>query len=199
MLKIRIRRDPYEKDDYLYTKSELVINSGITCLVGRNGSGKSTLINAIVEFADKENIACYRWDNYKDGGSMAMERYGFYDDFEALATCFSASEGQRISFNLGKQLKNIAKLIRENDRSIILFDAVDSGLDISNINDLRFVLDSFINKDFKDKEVYIIMACNTFTLAKNYDCIWVVNFEHLNFIAYEEYEKFIIGEKDDKR
>ena len=191
MLKIEVRRDPYEEEDYLYDKSELTLDTGITCLVGRNGSGKSTLIGAIERFAEKEEIAYFSWDNYQDGGKDAMSSYGFYNDFEALATCFSASEGQRISFNLGKKLREVAKTIRENDRSIILFDAVDSGLDISNINDLRYVLDHFL-EDYAGKEVYIVIACNSFAMCKNYNCVYVKDFSHMKFSNYEEYEKFII-------
>ena len=54
--KFKIIRNYWEKDQVLYRKENIIINPGLTVLVGCNGSGKTTLIQQLKGLLDKEKI-----------------------------------------------------------------------------------------------------------------------------------------------
>ena len=49
--------------------------------------------------------------------------------------------------------------------------------------------------DCKNTDVYIIVAANTYELARNEKCFDVVNGKYISFKDYEEYRKFILSGK----
>ena len=198
MKKFKIMKNPYD-DATLFGADSVVINPGVTVLVGCNGAGKTTMLRMIEEQLRKRRAAYLRFDNQTEGGHGAMERYGFHEDMDRLATMFCSSEGERIMIVLGEQAGKIAKLARNNrNRDIyILFDAVDSGFSIDNICELKeFLFDTII--DDHPEDVYIICTANSYEMTVDADCIDVMNCSHISFKDYDDYREFILRTKEQK-
>lgn len=192
MLKIKVPRNPWDEEKPLYNRATLELHPGITCLVGPNGSGKSSLCTLIKDWAREKKIPAMEWDNYTDGGSHAISKYGFYEDFNMVATMFMSSEGQRIVLNLSEEFRNIYKFAKENKEGIIVLDALDSGLDVFNIAEVKWVINDILNK-FKENEIYVLIPANSYEMVKECDCIATKDFKHHQFQTYEAFEKFIYG------
>ena len=135
------------------------------------------------------------FDNLHDGGTNARSKAGFFGDMEFLATSLCSSEGENISMNLGNIAKEIGYTLRKKNKDIkeywILLDAVDSGLSVDGIIELKELFDLIIDVN-KDKDIYIIVAANEYELARNEQCFDVHNCEYITFKDYEDYRKFII-------
>lgn len=199
MLTVHTPIKPY-LDERLYLKTEHAFNEGITILVGKNGAGKSTILLFLKEKCHKEKLPIFFYDNYKDGGSSALEKYGFHNDVSALATAWQSSEGQQIYMNFGYMMRSLGNFVRENKgtkKVVIAFDAIDSGLDLANIADIKNFLDS-VAKDIQKggTEVYILITANSYGFVKNSRCYDVAKNKEITFNSYEEYEKFIVGRAD---
>ena len=144
MREFKITRDPHEEKEYLYKKSKITLEEGLTVLVGCNGAGKSTLLNTLNYQLKKQDIPVIMFDNLKDGGSTARSRAAFFDDFSFVASSLISSEGEYIKLNLGRfsgQLGFFCLNEHKNDPEIwILLDAVDSGLSVDNVVELKELL-----------------------------------------------------------
>lgn len=187
----------FKINDYynIYKNTEFAFEPGVSCLVGRNGSGKTTLLQEIKRTLEKENVPCFMYDNYKQGGANAMDKYAFHGDMELLATAFSSSEGERIIVNYGQTLKNIGSFVRKSvvggaKEIFILLDALDSGLSINNIREIKSVF-KLIIKDAKASDIYIIFSANAYEMAKGEKCIDVSTGEKITFTDYENYAELI--------
>lgn len=191
-------------DDFnLYKKHTFTFERGVTCLVGKNGSGKSTLLRSIKRQLEKDGIPYYHYDNYNEGGASAKSKYGFHNKFDLLATAMFSSEGQQIMLNYGETLQRIGGFIRKNLREgkkemYILLDALDSGLDISNIREIRHVFNLMLEEG-RDADIYIIVAANTFEMVKDLPCVAVSTSTHYVFKEYGEFADFICGRTSKKR
>ena len=199
-MKINVERDPWDTKKLLFRNSELELEPGITCLVGRNGSGKSTLLMEIEEHCRVNKIPFYKYDNFHEGGSHALSEYSFLGDFSALATNFMSSEGQRIVYDFVRKIKGIVAKIKENKskQAVISLDALDSGLDLYNLRDINRLL-RIILDELKDKEIYFVLACNSFELVRDNECIYPKTFKKMKFHTYEEYHKFIVVDCEPKK
>ena len=153
----------------------------------------------------------------------------YAEDYQEAAYLMSSSEGECIKANLGRKSKifkefvekGIVKdrfyrfsralsgisgdkeeeIIESNDR-VFLFDAVDSGLSVDSVVEIKSLFD-LILEDFKDsgKNIYIVIAANEYELARNSECFDVNVGKYIRFKDYEEYRSFIIKsrQKKDKR
>ena len=97
--------------------------------------------------------------------------------------------------NYGETLKRMGAFMRRSLKEkpsevYILLDALDSGLSIDNIRDVRSVLD-LILEDCKNVALYIIVAANSYEMIKGADCIAVSTGTHKKFTDYEAYAGFI--------
>ena len=194
MLTVQISTKPYG-DEKIYAKNEHIFNDGITILVGKNGAGKSTLLRSLKEECKKDKIPMFFYDNYVEGGSRAKSKYSFYQDFTMLSTAMCSSEGQQIYMNLGYMMPALRKFIADNkgaEKVVLAFDALDSGLDLSNIAEIRGVLQMAMEDIQKNgTEVYILITANSYGFVKNSRCYDVAHNKEVSFNSYEEYEKFI--------
>ena len=228
-MKIKILRDPYDAG-FTPTKSkEIELNTGLTVLVGCNGAGKTTLLRNISEECRKQNIPCLSYDNLHDGGKSSLAEMLYGKDYQEAGYLMSASEGECIKANLGRKskifkefvAKGIVKdrfyrfskalsgisgdkeeeIIESNDR-VFLFDAVDSGLSVDSVVEIKSLFDLILD-DFKDsgKNIFIVIAANEYELARNSECFDVNEGKYIRFKDYEEYRSFIIKsrKKKDKR
>lgn len=78
----------------------------------------------------------------------------------------------------------------------ILLDAVDSGLSVDNIIDLKEQLFKTILEEYNfGNEIYILISANEYEMARDEQCFDVYNGKYITFKDYEEYRKFILESK----
>ena len=219
---IRTWRDPYESGFSPTKPKEIDIQPGLTVLVGCNGAGKTTLLLNIKDHCKNNGVPCLHYDNLHDGGSYAMGNLFYAGDYEGGADLFTSSEGEGIKINIGmksstykefvqngyvndpeyrlvrafarynKDDDDEAEIVKSKDR-VFLFDAVDSGLSVDSVVEIRNMFDLMLedNKDL-DRNIYIVIAANEYELARNADCFDVNAGCYVKFSDYEEYRNFII-------
>ncbi len=203
MRTFKIDRDPNECGN-LYYRSFVTFEPGVTILIGCNGCGKTSLLNQIQYKLSKENIPYVFYDNLKDGGENARSKAGFYGDFNFLATAVQSSEGENIVMNLYNIGNQMGALVRKNPNAKelwFLFDAVDSGLSIDNIIDLKEGLFEAAIKYNPDKEIYIIASANEYELCHDAKCFDTYLCKYINIRSYKQYKNFILRsrKRKDKR
>lgn len=222
-MKIKTWRDPYDAGFSPTRSKEIELKPGLTVLVGCNGAGKTTLLLNLEEVCKKNNIPYILYDNLSDGGSNAMGMLFSSGDYNGAAYLFSASEGECIKNNLGRKAGTFNEFIENgfvNDRQyrlmkafssdkkddeiesmdrVMLFDAVDSGLSVDSVVEVKDLFNQILN-DYKDsdKNLYIIIAANEYELARNADCFDVNTGKYIRFKNYEEYRAFIIKSRERK-
>lgn len=226
--KIKTWRDPYETGFSTCRAREIEIKEGLTVLVGCNGSGKTTLIHNIREILRKEDIPFIFYDNLHDGGGNAASSLFYNDEIGIAAALWTASEGECININMGvmstklrgflqdgtyikdKRSHALAQLFRSDDEKEkevpderwLLLDAVDSGLSIDNVIDLKGLFDLLIKESEKlGIALYIVIAANEYELVNGSNCMDVTTGKYLQFKDYDDFRKFIIKsrEKKDRR
>lgn len=225
-MKIKILRDPYDAGFTPTKAKEIELNTGLTVLVGCNGAGKTTLLRNISEECRKQNIPCLSYDNLHDGGKSSLAEMLYGEDYQEAAYLMSSSEGECIKANLGRKSrifkefveKGIVKdrfyrfskalsrisgdkeeeIIESNDR-VFLFDAVDSGLSVDSVVEIKSLFDLILD-DYKDsgKNIFIVIAANEYELARNSECFDVNEGKYIRFKDYEEYRSFIINSRKKK-
>ena len=202
-MKFEIIRDYYNEKEYIYNKKNIELEEGLTVLVGCNGSGKSTLLRQIKDLCKKQDIPYYYFDNLTEGGSNAREKAGFYGDTMFLAQSLCSSEGENINLNMTNCANKIGKFVRNNKSAkkiFILLDAIDSGLSIDYIIELKKDLFNTILSDASKKgiETYIIISANEYEMARNEKCFLIPNMTYKTFKNYDEYRDFIIESRNKK-
>lgn len=199
-MKINIDKN-YWGEEPLYKKNTVELNPGVTVLVGRNGSGKTTLLRQLKQILDKDKIPYLSYDNVFDGGSKAvndvLEGISFFKDTKNKAAVFAtkclSSEGQNIIINLSEFARTVGNFMKDNkdkEKVFILFDAIDSGLSIDNIievkNFLKIIADDAPN-------AYIIVTANSYEMCYQSLCYDVKNSRYIGFFDYEDYKDFILN------
>lgn len=222
--KFKLSNQYYGEEFDLYKKKTITINEGLTVLVGCNGMGKTTLLSQIGEHLKRDNIPVISFDNLHQGGSRAISSAGFYGDIGFMATAASSSEGENIVLNMGRLASSLRAFIEtgevqdeskrlhkafadalwgedktEEDKEIpkerwLLLDAVDSGLSVDNIVDIKEQLFKTIFEDEVSKglQIFIVIAANEYELARGENCFDVYNGKYIKFKDYEEYRNFIL-------
>lgn len=225
---IKTWRDPYDSGFSPTKPKEIELKTGLTVLVGCNGAGKSTLLKNIKEHCTDNKIPTIFYNNLHDGGSNSISELIAFGQYDLAGGLWNASEGEAIKQNISG-LSSHFKFFFENgyieDRKtklhraftdedilekedeirynikerVLLFDAVDSGLSVDSVIEIKMMFDKMIEdiKDF-DKDIYIIIAANEYELARNVDCFDVNDGVYLTFNDYEDYRKFIIKSRQKK-
>ena len=223
--KFTLERDYYDEGFNLYKKKTITIKPRVTVLVGCNGIGKSTLLRQIKDNLKKEHVPYITFDNLKDGGGHAVSEAGFYGNFGFMATAMCSSEGENIVMNMGNLAARLGKFVKDGEdpkekkhsqlaRSIaqingeeieeseipkerwILLDAVDSGLSVDNIVDIKEQLFKTILEYNYGNEIYIIISANEYEMARGEHCFDVYNGKYLKFKDYEEYRNLVLQSKE---
>ena len=193
--------DPYYTGEKIFTKKEFIFNPGVTVLVGCNGTGKTTLLHHIKEALRKECVPCMDYNNLSNGGSSATSAAMFHNDIELAAALMTSSEGEQIYINLGTAAQKIGGFVRNNKGAKelwLLFDAIDSGLSVDNILEVKEYLFQTIIDDNPNSDVYIIVSANEYEMCRGENCFDVRTGKYVAFKTYEAYRKFIIKSREKK-
>lgn len=216
MLTIKTLRDPYDSGFSPTKPKEIALEPGLTVLVGCNGAGKTTLLHNIKEEMKKQSVPCHLYDNLKDGGSSSIGEAIYFGNTALGASLWTSSEGEAIKINFGQAATKFKRFLNDgffdsksnrfakifgkieeekpvSNKRVLLFDAVDSGLSVDSIVEIKEVFD-LILEDAKELgiEVYLIISANEYELARNASCFDVNAGKYIAFSDYEEYRSFII-------
>ena len=224
MLTIKTWRDPYDSGFSPTRPREIIFEPGLTVLVGCNGAGKTTLLYNTEEEMKKQEIPCHFYDNIKDGGSSSIGEALFGGQQELGISLWCASEGEAIKINFS-QLSNkfrrflkdgffdtrknrFANIFRKNDgeeekevcnKRVLLFDAVDSGLSVDSIVEIKAVFDTVLKEAAElGVELYLIISANEYELARGTRCFNVNDGKYIEFADYEDYRAFVINSRKKK-
>lgn len=197
-----IDHDPFDVGCTIFRRKTIHIKPGFTALVGCNGLGKTTLIKQLQALLDDEDMKYISYNNLHDGGHNARQRAHDRGDFTFLATAAFSSEGENIMMNLGRFAGAIKRFEKDNPdlKEIwIFFDAIDSGFSIDNMVDAKNLFDTII-KHNADRGVtaYIIVAANSYEMARESNCFDVLNCRYVKFADYDEYRNFIMKTREEK-
>lgn len=194
---IKIPEDYLDLGYSLYGGDEVTIRPYLTVLVGCNGSGKSTFLKIVEdEIKGDEDTLVIKYNHLWDG-RYAKDKALMRGDMETAARMFIASEGEAMKANLGELVASIGRQIHNSKaRNIwILLDAMDSGFSIDNIVDMKDFF-QFLFMQEKDRVIYVLIAANSFELARSERCLDVQNMVYTDFADYEEYRDFILGTRE---
>ena len=224
----KMQSDPYDTGEKLFTKKEFTFEPGVTVLVGCNGTGKTTLLQHLEEQLKKDGVPVKSYDNLRDGGSRSISSAAFFQDFEFVATAATSSEGENIVMNIGKMASSLRPFIqtgetrgqsnklamafaravwgdenKDGEKEVpkerwLLLDAVDSGLSVDNIVDVKEHLFKTILEDAGDCDVYILVSANEYEIARGENCFDVRNGKYITFKDYEAYREFILKSREKK-
>ena len=200
-MKINLNKNYWENEEPLYKKGSIELDPGVTVLVGRNGSGKTTFLIQLKQYLTKNNIPFLSYDNMFDGGTMAdscvLEGLSYFKDTKNKAEVFAlkklSSEGQNIIINLSEFARTVGAFIKNNkdkDKIFVLFDAIDSGLSIDNIVEVKDFL-KIVASDAPN--AYIIVTANSYETCYQNRCYDVKNSRYIEFFDYEDYKDFVLN------
>lgn len=203
MREFKLIRDPNDCGN-LYYRTSATFEPGVTVLVGCNGCGKTSLIQQIKRQLEKEEIPFVHYDNLHHGGANARSKAGFYGDVEFMATSMCSSEGENIVLNMGnvaREMGSVSRKYPEAKEIWFLFDAVDSGLSIDNIVDIKEYLIKTVFEHNQGKDIYFIISCNEYEMARGEKCFDTWLCKYVDIKSYEKYREFVLKsrERKDKR
>lgn len=220
-----LEKCPYEKGDILFLKGSVEIPEGLTVITGCNGSGKSTLLYDIekrYKGNDDWYIVSYR--EKEDGRGNSMSSYIFSGDYQAVASVFSASEGEAVFRNYAKKVyQEIAafrdtKIVSRNPENIgllrykyirmdkaknllVILDGIDSGVSLDMTIDIKNFLHTIL-KDLHTRipevPVYILVSSNSWEFCEGERCLDARSLKFKEFSSYEEYRKYILDSRKKK-
>lgn len=222
MLNIKVWRNPYDTGVNITNPKEIQLEKGLTVLVGCNGVGKTTLLQNIKEYLKEENIPVNLYDNLKEGGMNSIENCLYRGDTEGAAllkALLYSSEGESIKVNIGQQIESYVNYLKtgsmrkskrlffddkddedvESKTRVLLFDAIDSGLSVDSVIEIKFVCEQLIKKaDEMGVDLYIVISANEYEMARGEACFEVTKGKYIKFDDYEDYRKFILSTRKQK-
>lgn len=223
--KFKIEPDWYGEEIKMYKKKTITLEEGVTVLVGCNGIGKTTLLEQLKQRLTKAKIPVLSFDNLHEGGSKSMSSAAFNGDWAFAATAMASSEGENIVMNVGQLASILRHFIEtgevckhgdriqrafaravwgekhempESKERWILLDAIDSGLSVDNVIDIKEQLFKTILEHKGDKEVYIVITANAYEMARGEQCFDVYHGKYVKLKTYEAYRKLILKTRDIK-
>ena len=220
-----LERCPYEKGDILFLKGSVEIPEGLTVITGCNGSGKSTLLYDIEEkFKGNDDWYIISYREKEDGRGNSMSSYIFSGDYQAVASVFSASEGEAVFRNYANKVyheiaafrdtKSISKHPEENallrykyirmDKAknlLVILDGIDSGVSLDMTIDIKNFLHTILedlHTRIPEFPVYILVSSNSWEFCEGERCLDARSLKFKEFSSYEEYRKYILDSRKKK-
>ena len=208
---VRLSADPYNDNRHFCSRKSAVFREGLTFLVGCNGIGKSTLIKDIQGQLKERGTPCLVFDNLGEEGGEGRghhmfglhalgvkEAYGEkIDGMEALNDFFSLSEGEKIFKAFRSFFYKVRACIeeyRDFGELWLLFDAIDSGLSVNIIDEIkRSILPALRKMAPDDMQLYVIMSCNSYEMCNGYACFSVHKGKYVSIKTYGQFHKEVLG------
>lgn len=197
----KLDKEPFRKGEVLYAKRKVTIEPGVTVLVGCNGTGKTTLLkHYIKDQLRAAKIPYMEYDNLSDGGNNARQMALRQGRMDLLAELACSSEGEQISTNIGNVAGRMGQFVKTHKGAAemwFLFDAIDSGLSIDNVLDVKAFFKTVIERN-PGTDVYIVVSANAYEMARGEKCLDVRGCRYREFKTYESFRKFILKSKEAK-
>lgn len=197
----KIGRCPHEPRLQVYKKAIQSFRPGISILVGCNGSGKSTAFRYIQDILEENDIPVFKYSNFTDGGNTARESALFYGKLNLLAEQITSSEGENIVINIGtmaQKLESFVKRNKEKGELWILLDAIDSGLSIDYIEEVKDFLHNQLIDKLTDIDLYILISTNNYELCIGEACYNIQECQYVKIDSYEKFKKIVKKTRENK-
>lgn len=200
--KFKLQNKYYGENFKMFSCENIELENGLTVLVGCNGAGKTTFMRQIENQLKKEKIPVIYHDflthSIREFRQSALDN----ENIEFLALSVSSSEGENIQLVLGEVAREMGTLIRRSNPDAkeywFLFDALDSGLSIDGINEIKKNLFSMVIDKERNKDIYIIVSTNSYEFAREESCFDVSGGKYITFKDYGDYRNFIIKSRQNK-
>jgi len=190
----KLGRCPHETGLQVYKRAFLSFKPGISVLVGCNGSGKSTAFSYIQDILKENDIPVFKYSNLTEGGNTARESALFYGNLNLLAEQITSSEGENIIINIGTMAQKLGSFVKRNKEKgelWILLDAIDSGLSIDYIEEVKDFLHSQLIDKLTDIDLYILISTNNYELCIGEACYNVQDCQYIEIDSYETFKKIV--------
>lgn len=203
-MKIKLHKDYYCLGYDIYKKDYVDLQPGLTVLVGCNGSGKSTLLRQLSEKANDLGIPVISYNNLRDGQENGMNyALNQLGDLNLLANLAMSSEGEQIYLNFGNFTKRIGNFIRnlgpDKKEIFVLLDALDSGLSIDQVSEMKDFFAFVCEEEKKNgKEIYFVVSSNEYELCDGSRCLILPEMEYASFSSYQDYKQSILDSREYK-
>lgn len=201
MRTFKIPRAPFG-DEKIYAKSKVTFEPGVTVLVGCNGVGKTTMLRLIERELKNAELPCLYYDNLTEGGQNARSKAAFYEDFNFVGLSMCSSEGENIIMNMERVASSMGRfsmLYKDEEELWFLFDAIDSGLSIDNVLDIKEYLFKTVLEHNEDKKIYILVSANEYEMANGEKCFDVQRCQYVNIKTYNAFKKLVLKTKERKK
>ncbi len=220
-----LERCPYEKGDIIFLKGSVEIPEGLTVITGCNGSGKSTLLYDIeTNFKGNDDWYIVSYKDKEDGRGNSISSYLYMGDYRAIASVFSASEGEAVFRNYAKKVyyeigtfrdvKIAGRNPEENalfrykyirmDKAknlLVILDGIDSGVSLDMTIDIKNFLHTILedlHTRIPEVPVYILVSSNSWEFCEGERCLDARSLKFNEFSSYEEYRKYILDSRKKK-
>ena len=201
--KIRLTKDPYDDDRSFYKSSHALFRPGLTTLIGCNGIGKTTLLRNIEEELSARGTPVIKFDNVGENSGQGlfgrmMARAAVNSEYSmGDAVCvWSSSEGERIRESFIMFVNEVIPVIKAQKgygEFWILFDALDSGLSVDVIEDMkRYVFRQMLADLELSIQLYIIISSNSYEMSEGTNCFSVARCKYLPAATYAKYKKEVL-------
>ena len=159
------------------------------------------MLKQINQSLKNKDIPVLFHNNMQNGERELRSKAMFFGSFDIVARTMMSSEGENIVNVLEDIAKKMGCMSQDNSDAKelwFLFDAIDSGLSIDNVIDIKENLIPLVIETEKDKDVYFVISANAYEFARNANCFDVINGKYIKFKDYEDYREFILKSKTQK-
>ena len=183
-------RDSLKKDNIPCIEFDNLKDGGEHARSKAGFYGDFSFLGTAIQSSEGENIIMNMLNLAKTLGRFVQ--YGVNPDeerYNGLARTMRKANGEDVE----------ADEIEIPKERWILLDAVDSGLSVDNIVDLKEQLFKTVLEHNFGNEIYIIVSANEYEMARGEQCFDVYNGKYLTFRDYEEYRNLVLQSKEWKR
>lgn len=220
-MQIKLPKKGYTDCRNVYKHTVIELNPGVTVLIGCNGSGKTTLLNEVDTYCKSSHIPVLLYDNL-DVSKNELNAAFYNDDLAYASDLMLSSEGESISVRLSHEAANIGYFVKQGAKKrsnlelafmemagrkledtptittrVLLFDAVDSGLSIDQVDDMKKYFFDVIVNTYTD-DLYILVTANEYEMCVGYPCFNVTEGKYVTINSYEDYKREILNTREYK-
>lgn len=193
-------------DLMIYQSDEFLFHTGTTVLVGCNGAGKTTLLRRMRTALKADGAPCLLHEHMRArdeiSARLQFSSHLTAEDYDAALAPNWQSEGEGHAQDLLTMVPSFGDFVMRNPSEHkerwLLLDGMESGMSIDMDDELTNLMDVIEGNIPAGIELYLIMATNSYEIAKGRDCIDVSTAEHVTFDDYETYAAFVRQSRKEK-